>query len=143
MIVTIIEAGIIATAGMTIFLWIFDKTGKTNANMVRAVGSAVTRSIETSLWPGLIIQFVSGIVFAFIYITALKMLQLQAVSSLVIAGGVIGFGHGFAFSFVMVILAEHHPVEKFQNAGFQVAIVHFLAHIVYGILVGLVFGFSL
>jgi len=122
MIVTIIEAGIIATAGMTIFLWIFDKTGKTNANMVRAVGSAITRSIETSLWPGLIIQFASGIVFAFIYITALKMLQLQAISSLVIAGGVIGFGHGFAFSFVMVILAEHHPVEKFQNAGFQVAI---------------------
>lgn len=143
MIVTIIEAGIIATTGMTIFLWIFDITGKTNANMVRAVGSAVTRSIETSLWPGLIIQFVSGIVFAFIYITALKMLQLQAVSSLVIAGGVIGFGHGFAFSFIMVILAEHHPVEKFQNAGFQVAIVHFLAHIVYGILVGLVFGLSL
>ena len=111
--------------------------------MVRAVGSAVTRSVDSSLWPGLIIQFVSGIFFAFIYMTALNMLQLQEISSLVIAGGVIGFAHGFAFSFVMVILAEHHPVEKFQNAGFQVAIVHFLAHIVYGILVGLVFGFSL
>ncbi|MCK4892337.1 MAG: hypothetical protein KAJ16_02810 [Calditrichia bacterium] len=143
MIVTMIEAGIIATAGMTALLWLFDKTGKINANMVRAIGSAVTRSAETSLWPGLIIQFVSGILFAFIYMTALNMLQLQGILSLVIAGGVIGFAHGFAFSFVMVILAEHHPVEKFQNAGFQVAIVHFLAHIVYGLLVGLVFGLSL
>ncbi len=143
MIVTMIEAGIIATAGMTALLWLFDKTGKINANMVRAIGSAVTRSTETSLWPGLIIQFVSGILFAFIYMTALNMLQLQGILSLVIAGGVIGFAHGFAFSFVMVILAEHHPVEKFQNAGFQVAIVHFLAHIVYGLLVGLVFGLSL
>lgn len=143
MIVTMIEAGIIATAGMTALLWLFDKTGKINANMVRAIGSAVTRSAETSLWPGLIIQFVSGILFAFIYMTALNMVQLQGILSLVIAGGVIGFAHGFAFSFVMVILAEHHPVEKFQNAGFQVAIVHFLAHIVYGLLVGLVFGLSL
>lgn len=143
MIVTIIESGVIATVGMTLLLWIFDKTGKVNANMVRAVGSAATRSIETSLWPGLIIQFVSGIIFAFFYITALKMLQLQGISSLVIAGGVLGFGHGFAFSFIMVILAEHHPVEKFQNAGFQVAIVHFLAHIVYGMIVGLVYGLSL
>lgn len=143
MIVTMIEAGIIATAGMTALLWLFDKTGKINANMVRAIGSAVTRSAETSLWPGLIIQFVSGILFAFIYMTALNMLQLQGILSLVIAGGVIGFAHGFAFSFVMVILAEHHPVEKFQNAGFQVAIVHFLAHIIYGLLVGLVFGLSL
>lgn len=143
MIITMIKAGIIATAGMTALLWLFDKSGKVNANMVRAVGSAVTRSVDSSLWPGLIIQFVSGIFFAFIYMTALNMLQLQEISSLVIAGGVIGFAHGFAFSFVMVILAEHHPVEKFQNAGFQVAIVHFLAHIVYGILVGLVFGFSL
>jgi len=143
MIATIIEAGLIATAGMTTLLWLFDKTGNVNANMVRAIGSAVTRSVETSLWPGLSIQFVSGIIFAFFYITALKMLQLQEISSLVIAGGVIGFAHGFAFSFVMVILAEHHPVEKFQNASFQVAIVHFLAHIIYGILVGLVFGISL
>lgn len=143
MIVTMIEAGIIATAGMTALLWLFDKTGKINANMVRAIGSAVTRSAETSLWPGLVIQFVSGILFAFIYMTALNMVQLQGILSLVIAGGVIGFAHGFAFSFVMVILAEHHPVEKFQNAGFQVAIVHFLAHIVYGLLVGLVFGLSL
>jgi hypothetical protein len=143
MILTMIEAGIIATAGMTTLLWLFDKTGKVNANMVRAIGSALTRSVKTSLWPGLLIQFASGIFFAFIYITALKMLQLKEISSLVIAGGVIGFAHGFAFSFVMVILAEHHPVEKFQNAGFQVAIIHFLAHIVYGLLVGLVFGLSL
>jgi len=41
-----------------------------------------------------------------------------------------------------LILAEHHPVEKFQNAGFQVAIAHFFSHIVYGLLIGLVTGIS-
>jgi hypothetical protein len=143
MLLTVIEAGLIATAGMTFLLWLIDKTGKVNANMVRAVGSAITRSVETSLWPGLIIQFISGIFFAYLYIFALNSLQLTEVTSLVIAGGVIGFAHGFAFSFIMVILAEHHPVEKFQGASFQVAIVHFVAHIIYGMLVGLVFGLSI
>ena len=143
MLLTAIEAGIIATAGMTLLLWLIDKTGKVNANMVRALGSAITRSLETSLWPGIIIQLVSGVVFAYLYILALNVLQLREVASLVIAGGVIGFAHGFAFSFIMVILAEHHPVERFQSASFQVAIVHFFAHIIYGVIVGLVFGLSL
>ena len=136
-----IIAGILATAGMTGFLWVIDKTGKINANMVKAVGSAVTRSVETSLIPGLLIQFFSGIIFAFIYIFFLDILQLSTVISHVLAGGIIGFGHGFAFSFVMVILAEHHPVERFQNAGFPVAIVHFIAHIIYGCIIGLIDGF--
>jgi hypothetical protein len=111
-----------------------------NANMVRALGSALTRSMDTSLLPGLAIQYISGVIFAFFYIYFLQMLKLSDALSFTIAGCVIGFAHGFVFSFIMVILAEHHPVEKFQNAGFQVAITHFFAHIVYGGLVGLVAG---
>lgn len=133
-------AGLIGTTGMTLFLWFIDKTRRINANMVRALGSAVTRSVDTSLLPGLFIHYISGVVFAGLYFYFLQMLQFSEILSLTIAGGVIGFAHGFAFSFIMVILAEHHPVERFQNAGFQVAIVHFLAHIVYGLLIGLTFG---
>jgi hypothetical protein len=142
LIIISIVAGIIATGGMTLFLWLIDRTGVTSANMVRAVGSAVTRSYESSLLPGSIIHFSSGIIFAILYISVLRTLDFQSLMNQTVAGGIIGFAHGFAFSFVMVILAEHHPVEKFQNAGFQVAIVHFFAHIIYGVLVGLVAGWS-
>jgi hypothetical protein len=135
-----IFAGFLATLGMTSLLWLTDRTGWANANMVRAIGSAITRSYEKSLLPGIFIQFTSGFIFAMIYIYVLQMLQIGGIFPLVLAGGVIGLAHGFAFSFIMVILAEHHPVEKFQNASFQVAIVHFFAHIVYGVFVGLVLG---
>jgi hypothetical protein len=140
---TVVIAGLIGTTGMTIVLWTVDRTGRVNANMVRALGSALTRSVDTSLLPGLAIQYISGVIFAFFYIYFLQMLKLSDALSFAIAGGVIGFAHGFAFSFIMVILAEHHPIEKFQNAGFQVAITHFFAHIVYGGLVGLVAGLLL
>ena len=141
MVLTEILAGIVATAGMTTFLWFIDKTGKINANMVRALCSALTRSVETSLIPGLLVQFLSGIIFAFIYTYVLNLLQLDNVFYYMLAGSIIGFGHGFAFSFIMVILAEHHPVERFQNAGFQVAIIHFLAHVIYGFLIGLMVSY--
>ncbi len=137
---TALIAGLVATAGMTTLLWMIDRFKWANANMVRALGSALTRSVEASLFPGLIIQFTSGIIFALIYLYALQVLQLSTVLSLVIGGGIIGFAHGFAFSFIMLILSEHHPVEQFQKAGFQVAISHFLAHVVYGMLIGLVAG---
>jgi len=133
-------SGIAATVVMTTLLWLIDKSGRVNTNMVRALGSALTRSIETSLFPGIFIHFLSGIIFAIFYIYALNLLQLSSLFSFVVGGGIIGFAHGFTFSFLMVILAEHHPVEKFQNASFQVAIAHFLAHLIYGLCVGLVGG---
>lgn len=135
-----IIAGFIATTGMTILLWLIDKTDLANTNMVRAVGSAVTRSYKTSLIPGFIIQFSLGVLFAIAYIYIIQQFQISDTLSLAFTGGLIGLGHGFAFSFIMVILAEHHPVEKFQNASFQVAIAHFFAHIVYGFLIGLIFA---
>jgi hypothetical protein len=133
-------SGIVATALMTTSLWLMDKSGRVNTNMVRALGSALTRSIETSLFPGVFVLYLSGIIFAIIYLYALNLLQLSSLFSFIVGGGIIGFAHGFAFSFIMVILAEHHPVEKFQNASFQVAIAHFLAHLIYGLCVGLVGG---
>jgi hypothetical protein len=63
-----IFVGFVATLGMTSLLWIADRSGWANANMVRALGSTITRSFETSLLPGIIVQFTAGFVFAMIYI---------------------------------------------------------------------------
>ena len=59
-----IVAGVIATGGMTAFLWSINRTGWTNADMVRAVGSLATKSYDNALRVGLIVHFVNGIIFA-------------------------------------------------------------------------------
>ncbi len=133
-------AGLAGTGGMTLVLWSIDRSGWANADMVRALGSAVTRSVETSLAPGLIIHFAAGIPFAMLYIYALSMLKFTTLLSIMLASGIIGLAHGFAFSFVMVILSEHHPVERYKEAGFEVALAHFVSHIVFGLLVGFITG---
>ncbi len=135
-----IIAGFIATAGITGVLWLIDKTGWTKADMVRALGSLFTKSYENSLKVGLVIHFMAGIIISAVYLHILSILSLTSLVSAVFVGGIIGFVHGFAFSFVMVIIAEQHPVPEFQQADFHVAVAHILGHIVYGMIIGAIFA---
>ncbi len=135
-----IVGGFIATLGITLVLWIIDKTGWTKADMVRAVGCLFTKSLENALKIGLVIHFTAGIIISGIYLHVLSLLNLPNFFSIVIVGALIGFIHGFVVGFGIVIFAEHHPVEQFQEADFQVAVAHVLGHIVYGLLIGVIFA---
>lgn len=136
-----IVAGCIATIGITSVLWLIDKTGWANADMVRAVGSLFTKELENSLRVGLAIHFVAGIIISAVYLHLLSMLNVVALVPAVMVGATIGFVHGFVFSFIMVILAEQHPVKQFQVADFHVAVAHVLGHIVYGMIIGAIFAY--
>lgn len=134
-----ILAGIIATAAMCVALYIIQWRGLAEADMVRAIGSIVTRNEQNAMPIGLVIQFFSGIVFAFIYISVWSTLPIAEFQHYVLLGLVTGFAHGLVVSFMLVVLvAEHHPLPRFQNAGMGVAVAHLVAHVVYGLLVGLV-----
>ncbi len=134
-------SGIIATTGMTILLTAITKSGIANADMVRAVGSLFTKSLENSLQTGIIIHFVTGIIFAFLYTFAIQAFEVQGFLSNVGSGVLIGFIHGAVVSFLLVAsVAEHHPVTEFQKAGFSVAVAHWAAHLFYGFLIGFILG---
>lgn len=136
-------AGSVATALMCLFLEIVTRVRLVNADMVRAVGSMFTRSYDNALVPGLIIQFGFGIVFGFIYFAILSYFTSGSVLSGIFAGLLIGFFHGMVVSLALVIaVAEHHPLERFQAAGFTVAASHLAGHIIYGLVIGIVFGIS-
>ena len=137
-----VSAGLVATTGMTILLWTITKSGWTNADMVRALGCFFVQSKSKAKWVGLIFHMAAGIPIAMLYTIAFYVLGITNMAQFIIAGAFMGFAHGFAFSFVMLSIAEHHPVEEFQNADFQVALAHLLGHIVYGLLVGLMVGLS-
>ena len=56
----------------------------------------------------------------------------------VVLGFIVSMMHGLIVSFLLVaIVASHHPVEKYQKAGFGVAVFHFLAHLIYGLVLGI------
>lgn len=138
-----IVAGIVGTSGMSLAMWMITKSGIANAAMIRAIGSLFTKSYDNSFGPGLVIHFISGILFAFLYVILISIFAPNSVAAAIGTGAMIGVFHGVAFGFLLVItVAEHHPLEQFRNAGFEVAIAHFVGHVIYGILVGLVVGLT-
>jgi hypothetical protein len=136
-------AGIISTFIMIVFLEIVTRTKLANADMVRAVGSIITRDYDKAFIPGLIIQFGFGIIFGFIYFGILTYFTSSINLNAIIMGGLMGLFHGIVVGFVGVItVAEHHPLEKFKKAGFTVAVAHLFGHIIYGLSIGIIFSES-
>ena len=135
-----IICGFIATTGMTAFLYAVNQTGWTNSDMVRAIGSMLTKSHKNSLGVGLIVHFLNGIIIAAVYLHILSLLALSNFALETFLGGCIGFAQGFVVSWAIVRFAYRHPVEVFQKADYKVAVVHHAAHVIYGLLIGAVFG---
>lgn len=138
-----IVAGVVGTGGMTSVMYLINKMGITNARMVIAIGSIITKTRENAIRVGLVVHFTAGIFFAILYTVFFSVYGIDHLLKFVGVGFGFGFIHGFVMSFILVIaVAEHHPLEEFRDAGFAVAVAHVLGHMVYGTLVGLVIGLS-
>ena len=141
-ILTII-AGLLGTAGMTLVMWLIHRSGIAKADMVRAIGSMFTSSIEDALAPGIIIHFIVGSIIAFFYVILISLFGPTSVAATIGTGAMIGLFHGVSFSFLLIVtVAEHHPLEQFRDTGFEVAIAHLVGHIIYGLVVGTVVGIT-
>jgi len=140
---TMFLAGLVGTAGMTLLMRMITKSGLTNADMVRAIGSILTGSLENALIVGTILHINSGIFFAMIYLLIFNWFGITGFLMLTLMGLGLGFLHGFVLSFILVVsVAEHHPMEEFRSAGIAVAVAHLVGHVVYGLLVGVMVGLS-
>ncbi len=138
----VLLVGIVATACMSLCLYLIHWSGFANGDMVRALGSLVTRHDENSLPIGWLIHFSAGAFFSVIYAQALVMTGFSGSTLGVLICVVFALFHGSVVSLLLVvIIAEHHPLERFREAGLPVAITHIAAHVVYGLVLGL--GFSI
>lgn len=134
-------SGFIGTSGMTALLWIITKLDIVHVDMVRAVGSLFTKSMDSAIGVGLVAHYATGIILAFFYVLIISIIDINDVFQATVIGSTIGFIHGFVVSFLLVVaVGEHHPLEQFRQPGLTVAIGHYAGHLVYGFLVGLVAG---
>jgi hypothetical protein len=134
-----IVAGVTGTTLMTLVLTFIHSSGWANADMIRAVGSIITRRYENALLPGLFAHYLAGCVFAFPYVIIMRGTGVAPAIAMPGLGLLLGTFHGVVMSYVMLALvAENHPVERFRHPGFEVAAAHFVAHVAYGLGVGAV-----
>ena len=135
--------GLVATAGMSTFLWIITGFNIAKVDMIKAIGTLYTKNEDNALLPGIIMHFTAGIIFCFCYLILFKFFPIGNNSPLIfiILGSILGIVHGVVVSLLLIIaVAEHHPIESFRKAGVSVAIYHFLAHLIYGFIIWLYYS---
>ena len=142
-ILIIIISGLISTILMSLLFGAITHLKIANADMIRALGSIYTKKYNNSFKPGFIFMMFSGVLFAFIYYVIINFFVPTPGIATVLAGLAMGFFHGMVVSLGLVVLvAEHHPLEEFRAAGFAVAGSHLIGHIVYGFSIGTLFYFG-
>jgi len=137
----VILSGLVGTALMTGVMWFIHRSGWANADMIRAIGSLVTRRYEGSLLPGMLLHLAAGCIFAIPYLLIIRSVGADRLFEMVAISLAVGVFHGGAMIFVLLALvADTHPVERFRKAGAEVAWAHIVGHAAYGIGVGLMAG---
>jgi uncharacterized membrane protein YagU involved in acid resistance len=142
LIITAMMAGLIGTAGMTFFLHqVKHFRREANTDMVTAVGSLFTGSMDSAWFVGSVVHALAGVTFAIFYTIIITMIAPSGFLPSLGTGALLGLAHGFVMSFVLIAsVAEHHPLPQFREGGIDVALAHLFGHVVYGVLVGAVVG---
>jgi hypothetical protein len=133
-------AGVTGTVFMSLVMWFIHERRWANADMIRAVGSMVTRRYDNALLPGLLLHVIAGCVFAVPYLLIMRAIGVTNWWVIAQVGLAIGTFHGAAMVFILMALSEKHPVEQFRTAGPAVGWAHVIGHMAYGTGVGLAVG---
>jgi len=110
--------------------------------MVVAVGSLLTKSKENARLVGMFMHAISAIAFGIVYTLLLMAVGMTGWPAALFSGALLGVFHGLVVSLSLCwMVSDHHPLEEFRNVSVSVAVTHFIGHIVYGAVVGLVIAF--
>jgi hypothetical protein len=128
--------GIVGTAAMTALLLFPRWLGIGKIDVIPAVGALITGKEEHAFSIGYIVHFASGIIFAYVYWGVLLLMKMPIVWW---AFGVAGFLHGIVVMLLVCItIMEHHPIARYHERGPMTGLAQLFAHIVYGVVVGLI-----
>lgn len=134
-------AGLVGALAMEATMALISRADRSKGSMIVALGGLVTGRRENAFRTGVIIHATSAIVFALIYKAAMIQFGLAQPPESFFVGIGFGFIHGIMVSLALVwVIAEQHPLEEFNQAGFAVGLTHLAGHIAFGAAVGLVVG---
>lgn len=124
------------TAAMSVLLLFPRWLGVGKIDVIPAVGALITGKAENALPIGYIVHFASGIIFAYIYWGLLVLMKMPIVWW---AFAMAGFIHGIVVMLLVCItVMEHHPIARYHERGPMTGLAQLFAHIVYGVVVGLI-----
>lgn len=131
-------AACLAVTLMTFVMKIFNYLKIAEADMIRALGSLITKKVENSFFLGLFIQVMMGTFFALIYGFLFQLLPEKFFLNIPAIGAGFGLFHGGVVSWAIAsIISDYHPVKRFQEAQLEEVIAHTVGHVIFGLTIGI------
>ncbi len=132
-------AGLLGTLAMAAFTLLPAYLGLPRVDIVRAVGSFITKDRDTAFGPGLVLFFIAGVIFAYGYYAIFAFIRGIPMNAL--SGLFAGLVHGaLVMLYTVIAVLEHHPDPRYQRRGPMTGLMQLLGHGIYGAVVGLVCG---
>jgi hypothetical protein len=138
---TSLVAGVLGGLAMQLVLWLISRAAPVKGDMILALGSLITKSRDNAYRVGFIVHALVAIGFGLVYTLLMVTLGYTQLPYSLVLGLGVGVGHGLLMSLMLVwVVSDHHPLEEFKEADLLVGLGHFVAHVAYGGVVGLVVG---
>ena len=138
-----IAAGVLGALALELTLWLITRSGWAKGNMVVALGSFLTKSRADAWRVGVVVHTTAAVIYAISYTLLMMQVNLTTIPGAFGLGLGIGFVHGMVVSLGLVwVVAEHHPLQEFRDAGLAIGVSHLAAHVAFGGTVGLVVGLA-
>jgi hypothetical protein len=136
-------AGALGAGMMSLFVWALTEMGISDVRMLAVIGTLVTRKQENASMVGGFIHLAAGMIFGVFYGYVLVSINHPGVGLNMLYGAVAGFLHGLIVAMILVaMVADEHPLKEFRQRGLSVAMAHWVAHLLYGLVVGAIIGAS-
>lgn len=129
--------GLLGTLAMSVLLLLPARLGIGRVDVVRAVGAYITGDRAHAFGPGIIIHFVIGVIFAYLYALIFQFTHIPLTP---LSGLFAGAVHGVLVMLIVAIaVLEHHPMKRYQRRGPMTGFAQVIGHCLYGLIVGTVY----
>lgn len=133
-------AAVVATVVMPLGLYLLPFFGLFSPkDQARAFGSFLKGREEGALVPGIVFGVVLGILWGFVYAGIWSLFSDKSLGAYLLLGFLSGafFGENLSLS-ASLVFADNHPVPRFQENAWRVALGTVVIHIVHGVVFALI-----
>ncbi len=133
--------GLIGSFAMNLFMRTVSHAYSQRVDMVIALGSFFTGTVDRAAILGTLIHSIAGIVFGILYFLLMNAMHSLSFPSAVFLGLGFGFFHGLIMSYcLMFIASERHPIEAYRKATLEQGLLHLVGHMIFGGVAGFIGG---
>ncbi len=126
---------------MNLFMRSVSSAYSKRVDMLVALGSYFTGTVDNAATIGSVIHGLAGIAFGVVYFLIMNAMSALIFPYALFLGMGFGFFHGLVMSYcLMFIASERHPIEAYRKATLEEGLLHLVGHIIFGGVAGLVGG---